>query len=127
MKIDSPYLIPPKSKVRLKAHATDDTGGFAHHDDAKALVDKHRKQIEGQQEVLYAGAERGVLIVLQGMDTSGKDGTIRSIFDGVNPQGCNVTPFKVPTPLEAHHDFLWRCHAAVPQRGHDRHLQPLAL
>jgi PPK2 family polyphosphate:nucleotide phosphotransferase len=117
LKIDSPYLIHPKTKVRLKAHAADDTGDFKYPADAKALVDKHRKQIEDMQEVLYAGAERGVLIVLQGMDTAGKDGTIRSIFDGVNPQGCNVTPFKVPTPLEARHDFLWRCHAAAPQRG----------
>ena len=117
MKIHSPYLIPAKDKVRLKAHATDDTGGFKNSDDAKASMDKNRKRIEDLQEVLYAGAERGLLIVLQGMDTAGKDGTIRHIFAGVNPQGCGVTAFKVPTPLEAHHDFLWRCHAAVPQRG----------
>lgn len=117
MKIDSPYLIPPKSKVRLKALATDDTGSFKHPDDAKASMDKHRKQIDSLQEVLYAGAERGLLIVLQGMDTAGKDGTIRHIFSGINPQGCDVSAFKVPTPIEAHHDFLWRCHAAVPPRG----------
>ncbi len=103
--------------MRLKAHPTDDTGDFKHPDAAKSAIDKHREQIVSMQEVLYAGSERGVLIVLQGMDTAGKDGTIRHIFDGVNPQGCNVTPFKVPTPIEARHDFLWRCHAAVPQRG----------
>lgn len=117
MKIDSPYRIPPKSKVRLKSYATDDTGGFKDSDEAKQSMDKHRKQIADLQEVLYAGGERGLLIVLQGMDTAGKDGTIRHIFSGVNPQGCNVTAFKVPTPLEVHHDFLWRCHAAVPPRG----------
>jgi len=117
LKTDSPYLIPPNTKVRLKSHATDDCGGFSDPDDAKASMEKHRKQIDDLQEVLYAGAERGILIVLQGMDTAGKDGTIRHIFSGVNPQGCNVTPFKVPTPIEAHHDFLWRCHAAVPPRG----------
>ncbi len=69
------------------------------------------------QESLYGGGERGLLIVLQGMDTAGKDGTIRHIFSGVNPQGCDVTAFKVPTPIESEHDFLWRCHAAAPPRG----------
>ncbi len=67
--------------------------------------------------MLYAGQQRSVLIVLQGMDTAGKDGTISHIFSGVNPQGCDVTSFKVPTPLEARHDFLWRCHARVPAKG----------
>ena len=57
------------------------------------------------------------LIVLQGMDTAGKDGTISHIFSGINPQGCDVASFKVPTPLEARHDFLWRCHARVPAKG----------
>jgi PPK2 family polyphosphate:nucleotide phosphotransferase len=57
------------------------------------------------------------LIVLQGMDTAGKDGTISHIFSGVNPQGCDVASFKVPTPVEARHDFLWRCHEKVPARG----------
>ena len=117
LKIESPYRISPKSKVRLKSRATDDTVGFKDPDEASASMIKHLKQIADLQEVLYAGAERGLLIVLQGMDTAGKDGTIRHIFSGVNPQGCTVTAFKVPTPLEAHHDFLWRCHAAVPQRG----------
>ncbi len=117
LKIDSPYRIAPRSKVHLKDLATDDCGGFDGPDAAKASMDKHREQIDSLQEVLYAGAEQGLLIVLQGMDTAGKDGTIRHIFSGVNPQGCDVTAFKVPTPLEAHHDFLWRCHAAVPQRG----------
>ena len=117
MKLHSPYLIPPDTKVRLKARATDDTGSFKDSDDAKSPTEKHLKRIESQQEVLYAGGERGLLIVLQGMDTAGKDGTIRHIFGGVNPQGCTVQSFKVPTPLEAHHDFLWRCHAAVPPRG----------
>jgi PPK2 family polyphosphate:nucleotide phosphotransferase len=69
------------------------------------------------QEVLSAEAKHSLLVVLQAMDTGGKDGTIRHIFSGVNPQGCRVTAFKVPTPLEAAHDYLWRVHAAVPPRG----------
>ncbi|MGI4853217.1 MAG: polyphosphate kinase 2 family protein [Janthinobacterium lividum] len=117
MATDSPYLIKPDSKVRLKHHASNDTGKLTDSDEAKPLLEGHRKRLDKLQEVLYAGAERGLLVVLQGMDTAGKDGTIRSIFDGVNPQGCNVAAFKVPTPLEQKHDFLWRCHAAVPPRG----------
>ena len=117
MKFESPYLIPPKHKVRLKDHDSSDTGGLKSEDDGKPLLQKHLKHLDALQEVLYGGGERGLLIVLQGMDTAGKDGTIRHIFSGVNPQGCDVASFKVPTALEARHDFLWRCHAAVPPRG----------
>ncbi len=69
------------------------------------------------QEALYAEGKRGVLFVLQGLDTAGKDGTIRHIFQGVNPQGVSVAPFKVPTPQESAHDFLFRIHQQVPSRG----------
>ena len=69
------------------------------------------------QDVFYASQSKALLIVLQGMDTAGKDGTIRHIFSGVNPQGCQVASFKVPTQLEQRHDFLWRCHAQVPPKG----------
>jgi PPK2 family polyphosphate:nucleotide phosphotransferase len=117
LKIHSPYLVDPKGKVRLKQHPTSDSGDFKNEDDAKPVFEKHQKKLDKLQEVLYAGNERGLLIVLQGMDTAGKDGTISHIFDEVNPQGCVVTSFKVPTSLEARHDFLWRCHNAVPPRG----------
>ena len=66
---------------------------------------------------LYAEAERSLLLVLQGMDASGKDGVIRSVFTGVNPQGCDVDSFKAPAPVELAHDFLWRVHAVCPARG----------
>ena len=66
---------------------------------------------------LYAEATRAVLLVLQGMDASGKDGTIRHVFTGVNPQGCRVTSFRAPTSTESAHDYLWRVHAACPARG----------
>ena len=59
-----------------------------------------------------------MLVVLQGMDTSGKDGTVKHVMSGVNPSGCEVVPFKVPTEEEAAHDFLWRAHRAAPRRGH---------
>jgi PPK2 family polyphosphate:nucleotide phosphotransferase len=69
------------------------------------------------QELLYAAGDQSVLIVLQGRDTSGKDGAIRKVFDYVNPQGCRVESFKVPTADELAHDFLWRCHRVTPGRG----------
>ena len=70
------------------------------------------------QERLYAEHRRAVLLVLQGMDASGKDGTIRRVFTGVNPLGCHIVSFKAPSDLEAEHDFLWRIHAEMPRRGY---------
>jgi PPK2 family polyphosphate:nucleotide phosphotransferase len=75
------------------------------------------KQLDVLQEQLYAAGTHSVLIVLQGMDTSGKDGTIRSVFDAVDPQGCRVESFKVPTEEELAHDFLWRVHRVTPRKG----------
>jgi len=117
MKLKSPFLIKPHSKVKLSAFPTATHPGYSSEAATKAVLDKHRQQLTDLQEVLYASQAKAVLIVLQGMDTAGKDGTIRHIFSGINPQGCDVASFKVPTPVEAHHDFLWRCHAQVPARG----------
>jgi PPK2 family polyphosphate:nucleotide phosphotransferase len=74
-------------------------------------------RLESLQEVLYAEGKHKVLIVLQAMDTGGKDGTIRHVFDGTNPQGVTVASFKKPTPEELAHDYLWRVHARTPQNG----------
>ncbi|HEV2578672.1 MAG TPA: polyphosphate kinase 2 family protein [Acidobacteriaceae bacterium] len=117
MKLKSPYLVKPHTKVRLSQLPTDDMGGFSD----KAAMDTatlaHTRKLDELQELFYASQSKGLLIVLQGMDTAGKDGAIRHIFAGVNPQGCNVASFKVPTQLEQRHDFLWRCHAEVPPKG----------
>jgi PPK2 family polyphosphate:nucleotide phosphotransferase len=78
---------------------------------------KETDRISDLQRVLYADARYAVLIVLQGRDASGKDGTIRRVFSAVNPQGCPVASFKEPTDLERHHDYLWRVHQVVPPRG----------
>lgn len=78
---------------------------------------KETDRISDLQRVLYADARYAILIVLQGRDASGKDGTIRRVFSAVNPQGCTVASFKQPTELEQHHDFLWRVHQQVPARG----------
>ena len=117
MKLKPPYRVKPGIKVRLAKLSTSETSGYKSERAASAALSKHRAALATLQEVLYACQTKALLIVLQGMDTSGKDGTIRHIFSGVNPQGCDVTAFKVPTPLEARHDFLWRAHAAVPARG----------
>jgi len=117
MKSQSSYQVKPHRKVRLSALRTEAPAGFEGKAKLDAVLAKHREQLAKLQEVLYASQQKALLIVLQGMDTAGKDGTIRHIFTGVNPQGCDVAAFKVPTPLEASHDFLWRVHAKVPQRG----------
>jgi len=120
LQLKSPYLIKPHGRVRL-AHLTTEIAGGPGFQKSEAaslpILVKHRARLAALQEVLYASQQNALLIVLQGMDTAGKDGTIRHIFSGVNPQGCDVTSFKTPTPLEARHDFLWRAHAAVPALG----------
>jgi PPK2 family polyphosphate:nucleotide phosphotransferase len=117
MKAKSPYLVKPHAKFRLKDWSTGDTGRFTEEEETQEVLKEHRQTLDNLQEVLFAEAKHALLIVLQAMDTGGKDGTIRHIFTGVNPQGVDVTPFKVPTPLEAAHDYLWRAHAAVPRCG----------
>ena len=117
MKIKSPYRVTPGAKFRLKDWPTNDIGSFKDEPDAQEDLAKHCQTLGNLQDVLFAEAKHALLIVLQAMDTGGKDGTIRHIFTRVNPQGVDVTPFKVPTPLEAAHDYLWRAHAAVPRLG----------
>lgn len=86
-------------------------------DALEAAAAKQSDRIAELQRVLYADGDRALLIVLQGRDASGKDGTIRKVFTEVNPQGCEVTSFKAPTDTEQRHDFLWRVHARVPAHG----------
>ena len=117
MKLKSPYLVKPHTKVRLANLPTNEKGDFSDKAAMDAAAATHATKLDELQELLYASQSKALLIVLQGMDTAGKDGTIRHIFSGVNPQGCDVASFKVPTQLEARHDFLWRCHEQVPQKG----------
>ena len=84
---------------------------------ADARLEKIGEELRELQDLLYAAQETPLLIVLQGMDTAGKDGTIRSVIGFMNPQGCRVASFKVPTPTEASHDFLWRVHPETPGKG----------
>jgi PPK2 family polyphosphate:nucleotide phosphotransferase len=86
-------------------------------DEAKKELPRLVEALAEQQERLYAGRARALLVILQGMDASGKDGTVRHVFSGVNPQGVRVSSFKEPTPRESAEDFLWRVHQAVPPKG----------
>ena len=113
----SDYLVVPGKKFKLKDFPTDDTGPFEEREDAERAIETNRQRIAELQEVLYAEAKHALLVVFQAIDAGGKDGAIRYLFTGVNPQGCSVTSFKKPTGLELSHDFLWRVHAAVPPRG----------
>src|ERR1051326_4768180 len=109
--------IDPKKKISLKDGDASPPKGAPSGDKLAALTEKQTMRIAELQRVFYADARHALLIVLQGRDASGKDGTIRHVFRAVNPQGCEVSSFKAPTEAELHHDFLWRVHARVPARG----------
>jgi PPK2 family polyphosphate:nucleotide phosphotransferase len=106
----------PGAKFNLGTFAPNDTCGVSKSHASKASVARIQK-LAALHDLLYAEHERSLLIILQGMDAAGKDGTIKHVMSGVNPQGCSVTSFKQPTSRELDHDFLWRIHAAVPEKG----------
>lgn len=112
-----PYRIAPGQHPGLAKRRTAETGGLGK-EAARAQHRENRRRLAELQERLYAEGTRSLLLVLQAMDTGGKDSTIRSVLSGVNPQGCQVVNFKVPTPQEKAHDFLWRVHARVPPHGY---------
>jgi PPK2 family polyphosphate:nucleotide phosphotransferase len=103
--------------ISLSDFEADNNGGLSR-DEGEARLEKLVEELTDLQELLYAASQMAVLIVLQGMDTSGKDGTIRLVTGPLNSQGCEVASFKVPTERELSHDFLWRIHQQTPQRGH---------
>jgi PPK2 family polyphosphate:nucleotide phosphotransferase len=112
------YTIEPGAKVDFDKYDPSDTSGFeGKPEDEKDETKKLNEKLRGLQEMLWAEHKRKVLVVLQGMDTAGKDGVIRRVFDGVNPQGVKVAHFGVPTPEELDHDFLWRVNKEVPGKG----------
>ncbi len=118
-------MVKPGKKIDLKDYET----GWAQNEDLKKagedvvkeaalrILEHNRQALAASQELLWANDIHSVLIVLQGMDTAGKDGTIRHVMSGVNPQGCRVTSFKVPSSEELDHDFLWRHSKALPAKG----------
>jgi PPK2 family polyphosphate:nucleotide phosphotransferase len=113
------YRVKPHQKIDLAKDCDPNDYGEWKGKKAKgvARLTELRAELDALQQVLYAEHQHKVLVLIQAMDTAGKDGTIRAVFDGVNPQGVHVASFKVPTQIEADHDFLWRVHAQVPAKG----------
>src|SRR4051794_12658069 len=109
-------LIHPGSRVKLSKFDPADTLGIEKETGGDQLQ-KNLDRLSVLQYLLYAEARRSLLVVLQGIDAGGKDGTIRHVMSGLNPQGVRVTPFKVPEGAEKRHDYLWRIHQAVPEFG----------
>ena len=114
-----PYRITSGKGFRLKDHDPADTGGLDSEDkpEAKRMLASGVERMAELQERLYASDEWGMLLVFQAMDAAGKDGTIKHVLSGVNPQGCQVHSFKQPSAEETDHDFLWRTQRAAPERG----------
>ena len=124
-KLIKQFIVAPGSKVDLKKFATDWTGTEAAKKLGKdkikqrslKILEKNREELAQVQELIYASNTRSVLLIFQAMDAAGKDGTIRHVMSGVNPQGCQVFSFKKPSAEELDHNFLWRYMKALPERG----------
>jgi len=112
----APFRVDGSAEFHLKEHKTDAKGGLDK-EAAEKILDANRKRLNDFQEKLYAQNRWSMLLIFQGMDAAGKDSAIKSVFDGVNPQGCEVYSFKQPTAQELDHDFMWRCMVALPERG----------
>jgi PPK2 family polyphosphate:nucleotide phosphotransferase len=112
----SPFRVDGSGKFHLKSHKTSEKGSLDK-DGAEKILDANRKRLSDFQEKLYAQDRWSLLLIFQGMDAAGKDSAIKAIFEGVNPQGCEVTSFKQPTSHELDHDFMWRSAKALPERG----------
>lgn len=112
------YRVKPGDRIHLDKVDADETSAFkGSKEEGLARLTELRQDLDVLQEKLYAEHKHRVLVVFQAMDTGGKDGTIRAVFEGVNPQGVRVASFKTPTPIELDHDYLWRVHAQTPGKG----------
>jgi PPK2 family polyphosphate:nucleotide phosphotransferase len=109
--------VEPGHRARIAERDPGNTLGVEDKKDGKKELKALHERLGDLHDRLFAEARRSVVLVLQGLDASGKDGVIRSVFTGINPQGCRVTSFRVPSEGELAHDYLWRVHAALPARG----------
>jgi len=112
------FRVEPGSKVNLNKINAGFKDKHESHEHALPEIEAYNQKLHDLQYLMYAEGKRSLLIVLQGRDAAGKDGTINHVLSAMNPQGCTVTGFKVPSKEEAAHDFLWRCHKATPGKGH---------
>ncbi|MEH1998828.1 MAG: polyphosphate kinase 2 family protein [Nostoc sp.] len=111
------YRVHPGQPITLANFDPNTSEDYKKKKQIEEELEKQRQRLQNLQERLYAEHQRSLLIVLQAMDTGGKDGTIKHVFGGLNPQGCQVWSFKKPSDEESSHDFLWRYHQRAPQRG----------
>jgi PPK2 family polyphosphate:nucleotide phosphotransferase len=116
-RLAEPYCVTKSGKFRLKDFDPADANGVKSKHHAEKLLAKSSAMASQMQEMLYAQDRWALLLIFQGMDASGKDGAIKHVMSGVNPQGCDVYSFKAPTPEELDHDYLWRTHKVLPERG----------
>ena len=112
-----PYRITHGKKFRLRDIDTADTGDFESKELADVLLERGVSKLDAKQEKLYALNQWSLLLIFQAMDAAGKDGAIKHVMSGLNPQGCDVSAFKAPSSEELDHDFLWRCARRLPPRG----------
>jgi PPK2 family polyphosphate:nucleotide phosphotransferase len=116
MKHDT-MIVPPGKKIRLKNFDPAHTGKFHNKDEAREKLEADIVRLAEYQNVLYAQNSQALLIIFQALDAAGKDSTIKHVMSGVNPMGTQVFSFKQPSEEELDHDYLWRCHKAIPERG----------
>ncbi len=117
MRMTDRFIVEPGTRVDLARHDPADTAGIRTKRDARKRLKDNLDRLSELQYLLYAEGRRALLVVFQAMDAGGKDGAIRHVLGPINPQGCRVTSFKVPTEEELAHDFLWRVHKAVPRKS----------
>src|SRR5215469_10484432 len=113
----APYRVAEGKTFRLKDYDPDDTNGIKDKQQAKKTLEHSVQLLSDFQEKLYAQDRWSLLVIFQAMDAAGKDGAVKHVMSGINPQGCDVTSFKAPSKEELDHEYLWRAHKAVPQRG----------
>jgi PPK2 family polyphosphate:nucleotide phosphotransferase len=116
-RLAEPFCVTKGEKFRLKDWDPSDTNGVKSKKHAQDILDAREGLLNQLQEKLYAQDRWAVLVVLQGLDAAGKDGVIKHVMSGVNPQGCSIFSFKSPSTEELDHDYLWRAHECVPERG----------
>ena len=118
-KLSRPYVVTGKGKFRLKDIDPEDTGNLEKEDKprAKEALQTGVNALAELQDMLYAQDRWSVLLIFQAMDAAGKDGAIKHVMSGINPQGCHVSSFKAPSAEELDHDYLWRCYKQLPERG----------
>src|SRR5215510_6457164 len=112
-----PYRVSKGEDFRLKDYDPQDTNGLKSKKHAKETLEHSKETLSEFQEKLYAQDRWALLLVFQAMDAAGKDGAVKHVMSGINPQGCDVTAFKAPSKEELDHEYLWRAHRVVPQRG----------